>query len=49
MLEKIGPTTKLHVNNVGSFLYISSASWNESVTVHSFLVKGFNMGAKILL
>ena len=48
MLVKNGSTSKLPVVNVGSCSHISSENWNESLTVYSFLVKGFNMGTKNL-
>ena len=48
MLVKSEPTSKLAIDNVGSCSHISSTNWNESLTVYSFLVKGFNMGTKNL-
>ena len=48
MLVKSESTSNLPIDNVGSCSYISSANWNESLTVYSFLLKGFNMGTKNL-
>ena len=48
MLVKSESTSKLPINNVGSCSHISSANWNESLTVYSFLFKGFNMETKSL-
>ena len=39
-------TSKLPINNVEFCLHTSSANWNESLTVYSFLVKEFNMETK---
>ena len=48
MLVKSGSTSKLPIDKVGSCSYIYSANWNESLTVYSFLVKGFDMTTKNL-
>ena len=49
MLVKSKSASKLPIDdNVGFCSHISSADWNESLTVYSFLDKGFNMGAKNL-
>ena len=48
MLVKSESTSKLLINNVGPCSHISSAKLNGSLTVYSFLVKGFNMGTKNL-
>ena len=48
MLVKSESTSKLHIDNVEFCSHISSANWNESLTVYSLLVKGFNMGTKNL-
>ena len=42
------PTSKLLIGNVGSCSRNSLANRNESSTVYSFLVQGFNVGTKNL-
>ena len=39
MLVKSDFTSKLPIDNAGSCSHISSANWNESLTLYSFLVK----------
>ena len=48
MLVKSESTSKLPLDNVVSCSQISSAKWNESLTVYSVLVKVFNLGTKNL-
>ena len=38
-------TSRLTIYNVGLYLQMSSAKWNESVTMDSFSVKGFKNGS----
>ena len=47
MLVKSECTSKITIDHKGSCSHFS-ANWNESSTVYSFLVKGFNMGTTIL-
>ena len=46
MVVKSESTSKLPINNVGSWWHISSENCNGSLTVYSFLVEEFNMGTK---
>ena len=48
MLAKSGSTSKLPIDDLGYCSHISSANGNESQTVYSFLIKGFNVGNKNL-
>ena len=48
MLVKSESSSKLSIDNVESCPHISSANWNESLSVYWFLVKGLNMGDKNL-
>ena len=46
MLINKESTSRLAKNKLGSFSQISSAKWNETVTVYSFWVKGVKNGSK---
>ena len=48
MLVKSESVSKLPIDNVRSWSHISLVNGNESLTMYSFLVKEFNMGARIL-
>ena len=48
MLAKSGSTSKLPIDDLGYCSHISSANGNESQTVYSFLIKGFNVRNKNL-
>ena len=49
MLVKSESTCKIPIDNTGSCSKISSAKWNESFTVYSFLVKEFDWENKHLV
>ena len=48
VLVKSESTSTLTIDNIGSCSHISSANWNESLTVYLLLVKGFDTETKNL-